>query len=179
MIARIRRFIAGVLVISLALPLPSQAGMLATDAALGAGQRDHINRLLDRADVQARLEAYGVKADDVRARVAALTDDEVAALADRIDNLPAGGVSIIGALVLIFVILLHHRHPGLHEDLPVHQADPVAKPQAAMPNRLARETSPYLQQHADNPVDWYPWGPEALERARREDKLPSVRRRNC
>jgi uncharacterized protein YyaL (SSP411 family) len=39
-----------------------------------------------------------------------------------------------------------------------------------MPNRLADETSPYLQQHADNPVDWYPWGPEALERARREDK---------
>jgi uncharacterized protein YyaL (SSP411 family) len=39
-----------------------------------------------------------------------------------------------------------------------------------MPNRLARETSPYLQQHAQNPVDWYPWGPEALERAKREDK---------
>ncbi|MBA3340766.1 MAG: thioredoxin domain-containing protein [Gemmatimonadaceae bacterium] len=39
-----------------------------------------------------------------------------------------------------------------------------------MPNRLARETSPYLLQHAENPVDWYPWGPEALETARREDK---------
>ncbi|HET8577489.1 MAG TPA: thioredoxin domain-containing protein [Methylomirabilota bacterium] len=37
-------------------------------------------------------------------------------------------------------------------------------------NRLARETSPYLLQHALNPVDWYPWGPEAFERARREDK---------
>src|SRR5688572_26012077 len=37
-------------------------------------------------------------------------------------------------------------------------------------NRLAREASPYLLQHADNPVDWYPWGPEALERAKREDK---------
>ena len=34
-------------------------------------------------------------------------------------------------------------------------------------NRLADETSPYLLQHADNPVDWYPWGDEALERARR------------
>ncbi len=34
-----------------------------------------------------------------------------------------------------------------------------------MPNRLAQETSPYLLQHRDNPVDWYPWGPEALERA--------------
>lgn len=37
-------------------------------------------------------------------------------------------------------------------------------------NRLAQETSPYLLQHAHNPVDWYPWGEEALERARREDK---------
>lgn len=39
-----------------------------------------------------------------------------------------------------------------------------------MPNRLANETSPYLLQHAGNPVDWYPWGPEALARAKREDK---------
>ena len=38
-----------------------------------------------------------------------------------------------------------------------------------MPNRLIDETSPYLLQHAHNPVDWYPWGEEALERARRED----------
>jgi uncharacterized protein len=37
-------------------------------------------------------------------------------------------------------------------------------------NRLANETSPYLLQHADNPVDWYPWGDEALTRAREEDK---------
>lgn len=37
-------------------------------------------------------------------------------------------------------------------------------------NRLGAETSPYLLQHADNPVDWYPWGEEALERARRENK---------
>ena len=37
-------------------------------------------------------------------------------------------------------------------------------------NRLASETSPYLRQHAHNPVDWYPWGDEALERARRENK---------
>ncbi|MBM4408805.1 MAG: thioredoxin domain-containing protein [Chloroflexi bacterium] len=44
---------------------------------------------------------------------------------------------------------------------------PAAHPHT---NRLAGETSPYLLQHAHNPVDWYPWGPEALERARREDK---------
>ncbi len=39
-----------------------------------------------------------------------------------------------------------------------------------MRNRLAHETSPYLQQHADNPVDWYPWGEEALARSRMENK---------
>jgi uncharacterized protein YyaL (SSP411 family) len=39
-----------------------------------------------------------------------------------------------------------------------------------MPNRLAGETSPYLLQHQHNPVDWYPWGPEALRRARQEDR---------
>jgi uncharacterized protein YyaL (SSP411 family) len=39
-----------------------------------------------------------------------------------------------------------------------------------MPNRLAGESSPYLRQHADNPVDWYPWGDEALARARDEDR---------
>ncbi len=39
-----------------------------------------------------------------------------------------------------------------------------------MPNRLAHETSPYLLQHKDNPVDWHPWGPEALAKAKAEDK---------
>jgi uncharacterized protein len=39
-----------------------------------------------------------------------------------------------------------------------------------MTNRLAQETSPYLRQHAENPVDWYPWGEEAFRRARDEDK---------
>ncbi|MDQ1431198.1 MAG: uncharacterized protein QOF40_1800, partial [Actinomycetota bacterium] len=48
-------------------------------------------------------------------------------------------------------------------------------------NRLADETSPYLRQHADNPVDWYPWGEEAFARARTEDKpiLLSVGYSSC
>ena len=37
-------------------------------------------------------------------------------------------------------------------------------------NRLSGETSPYLLQHAHNPVDWYPWGPEAFAKAKAEDK---------
>ncbi len=45
-----------------------------------------------------------------------------------------------------------------------------APPREAGKNRLAQETSPYLQQHAANPVDWYPWGEEALQLAREQDK---------
>ena len=40
----------------------------------------------------------------------------------------------------------------------------------SMPNRLAKETSPYLLQHADNPVDWFPWGEEAFAEARATGK---------
>ena len=59
------------------------------------------------------------------------------------------------------------------------QDDPPAPPEGAPlvtekqqhpANHLANETSPYLLQHAHNPVDWYPWGPEALARAKKEDK---------
>lgn len=49
--------------------------------------------------------------------------------------------------------------------------DPDRKPQENHLNRLAKETSPYLLQHQHNPVDWYPWGKEALERAKKEDKV--------
>lgn len=50
-----------------------------------------------------------------------------------------------------------------------------------MPNRLANETSPYLLQHADNPVDWFPWGDEAFQKARAEDRpiLLSVGYSSC
>jgi uncharacterized protein len=46
----------------------------------------------------------------------------------------------------------------------------VSEPATRQANRLAQSTSPYLLQHAHNPVDWYPWGEEALARARAEDK---------
>src|SRR5262245_4278502 len=45
-----------------------------------------------------------------------------------------------------------------------------ARMQPHAQNRLAAEPSPYLQQHASNPVDWYPWGPEAFEKARSQGK---------
>jgi uncharacterized protein YyaL (SSP411 family) len=50
------------------------------------------------------------------------------------------------------------------------RAEDEPKAQGRPANRLARETSPYLLLHAHNPVDWYPWGPEAFARAKAEDK---------
>lgn len=98
-----RRALAAVLILSLAVPLPAQAAMLSTEAALS---RAELLRTLDRADVREQLAAYGVSADAVRARVAALTDAEAADLAARIDELPAGGIGIVGAVVLVFLVLL-------------------------------------------------------------------------
>src|SRR3989442_15816794 len=52
---------------------------------------------------------------------------------------------------------------------PLHAEPPKGKPKHT--NRLAQQTSPYLRQHAHNPVDWYPWGPEAFAKAKKEKKL--------
>ena len=101
----IRRLIATLLVICIAMPLPTQAAMVATDKALGTAERAHVSQLLSLADVQARLSQFGVNPGDVQARLAAMSDDEVAQLAGKIDALPAGG-EILGAIVLIFLVLL-------------------------------------------------------------------------
>jgi uncharacterized protein DUF6627 len=98
-----RRLIAGLLILSLVLPLPAHAGMVATESLI---ERERIATLLERADVQAQLEAYGVSPGEVKARVAALTDAEAAELAARLDELPAGGVSILGAILIVFLVLL-------------------------------------------------------------------------
>jgi hypothetical protein len=106
---RMRRFIASLLVVSmtgLGLPPPSQAAIVGTDATLAAAQRDRVATLLDRAEVRAQIEAQGVRRADVEARVAALSDEEVAQLAGQLDRLPAGGEGIVGALVIVFLVLL-------------------------------------------------------------------------
>src|SRR5213083_3041941 len=54
--------------------------------------------------------------------------------------------------------------------MPIHVAAEVSPAHAEHTNRLAQEKSPYLLQHAHNPVDWYPWGEEAFAKARRENK---------
>ena len=109
---RFRSFVAALLVVSiagLAVPLPAQAAMIATEQAAASAARARLDGLLDRADLQARLAAYGVKAADVKARVAALSDDEAAQLAAQIDNAPAGGDAagaLIGAALIVFLVLL-------------------------------------------------------------------------
>ena len=114
MAAGFRRFVARLLIIAMAalgLPVPAQAGLLPTEAAVSstvpAGpERERLAALVDRADVRAQLEAYGVSPDEVKARVNAMTDEEAALVAARVDELPAGGVGIVGAIVLVFVVLL-------------------------------------------------------------------------
>ena len=98
-----RRSIACLLILSIAIPLPAHAAMVATSDAL---DRARIITVLERADFQAQLQVYGVSPADVKARVAALTDGEAAELAARIDELPAGGVSILGVALIVFLVLL-------------------------------------------------------------------------
>src|SRR6201982_683960 len=73
-------------------------------------------------------------------------------------------------LTLGMLILLLTRVVPADPDKP--KAEPPANraAKAKHTNRLAREKSPYLLQHANNPVDWYPWGEEAFAKARRENK---------
>ena len=110
--SRFRRILAATLIVSLTgAGLPAQAGMLPTDTALKqtSSARERIASALERRDVRTQLEALGVNPADVSARVAALSDDEAAQLATRIDQLPAGGDgvgAVVGALVLIFIVLL-------------------------------------------------------------------------
>ena len=98
-----RRLIAAIVILSLALPLPLQAGMVSTESAL---ERARIAAALERSEVQQQLRAYGVSPDEIKARVAALSDSEAAELAARIDSLPAGGLGVVSAIVLVFLILL-------------------------------------------------------------------------
>ncbi len=63
-----------------------------------------------------------------------------------------------------------HRRAALRRGLGLLALLAAAMPAQAAENRLARSDDPYLLMHAHDPVDWYPWGPEALDKARREDK---------
>jgi hypothetical protein len=100
--------VLGLLALSLHLPA-AHAGMVGTEAVANAAQaqqdRERLHSALSRDDVQAQLLARGVDPAQVQARVDSLTDEEMQTLATNMDQLPAGG-SVVGALVLIFLVLL-------------------------------------------------------------------------
>ena len=106
----VRRFISIALIVSITgLSLPAQAGMLPTAAVVANPANERIMGFFERSDVRQHLATLGVNPADAKARVAALTDDEAAQLAARVDSMPAGGDGIgalVGAAVLIFLVLL-------------------------------------------------------------------------
>ena len=112
MLTFLKRLVATVLVPCVALaglPMMAQAGIVSTEQAMSAeaadANRDRVTSFLTRDDVRAELQAQGVSADDAVARVQAMSDAEVAQLAQRVDQAPAGA-GIVGVLFTIFVILL-------------------------------------------------------------------------
>jgi len=95
----------------LGIPAPAAAALIATEqVAAGArgaqAERSRVEAALARQDVQDGLIRHGVKPQDVKARVDALTDDEARLVARQLDQLPAGGDSVLGVLLLIFLVLL-------------------------------------------------------------------------
>jgi L-fucose isomerase-like protein len=79
--------------------------------------RERIMATLSRTDVQEELVKRGVNPAEVKDRVAALTDEEVSLMAEQMDSAPAGG-SIVGAIVLIFLVLLVTDILGLTKVFP-------------------------------------------------------------
>jgi hypothetical protein len=105
------------------LPLPAHAALIGTEQLLQGdlSARAKISAFLARAEVRRELAARGVDPSDVQARVAALSDDQARELAARIDQLPAGGDGVgdvLGAILLIFVILLITDILGLTKVFP-------------------------------------------------------------
>jgi hypothetical protein len=118
---RIRRLVAGTLVcatLQAAAVPPAFAGLVGTEALGAAASRDRIAVALSRDDLRSRLEALGVNRGELQARVDALTDAEAAQLAQRLDALPAGGDGIVGAIVLVFLVLLITDIVGLTKVFP-------------------------------------------------------------
>ena len=91
-----------------------QASMIKTETVLTLSTvndvRENLNQFLKREDVQAIMTAQGISPAEAKARVDSLSDDEIMQIADKMDQLPAGGTSAFGvivtAAVVIFVVLL-------------------------------------------------------------------------
>lgn len=94
-----------------AVPMPAaQAGVVGTEAAVTqaehAAVKERLNELLARDDIRQGLIANGVDPAEARARIDALTPAEAQQVAGKLEQLPAGGNTVVGAIVFIFVLLL-------------------------------------------------------------------------
>lgn len=88
----------------------AMADIVGTDTMLSeriaAGERARLEAMLERDDVQEKLVEHGVSTDEAAERVAALTDEEVAEMAQNLDDLPAGGATTLLLVVIILILLL-------------------------------------------------------------------------
>lgn len=115
---RIARIVSPFVIASFAIgSMPAMAtpsavvdGLVTTQEAVTADEvsadRERIEQLLSRDDVRDQLVAQGVDPADVEQRVAALSDQEVQQMSERLGQMPAGANSVVGALFAVFVILL-------------------------------------------------------------------------
>jgi len=97
-------------ILSLSLWTPTAQASMVSNEQLNSShaaqqRRAHLLQIFDRQDVRQQLQAKGVDMEVARSRVDALTDDEVATLNSKLDNLPAGG-DIVGTAVFLFLVLL-------------------------------------------------------------------------
>ena len=110
--ARSHRLVAQSLaaLLLIACAAPAWAGMVGTDRVLERAGADtaraELMALFEREAVQAQLQAQGVSPEQAGARVARMTDAEVLRLHGRIEALPAGGIDILGAAVVVFVVFI-------------------------------------------------------------------------
>ncbi|HEY7656520.1 MAG TPA: PA2779 family protein [Burkholderiales bacterium] len=88
------------------LPPQSFAGIVSTAEVHASVMRDQVKGFLARAEVRAELEALGVEPGAASARVDALTEDEVAQLTGRLDQLPAGSSDVLTVALIVFLVLL-------------------------------------------------------------------------
>ena len=107
------------------MPTLSSAAIVSTDAlvqgAASSANRDKVQAFLAREDVRSGMARQGLRAEDALARVNAMTDEEVATLAGRVDSAPAGG-DVLGLAFTIFIILLVTDILGLTKVFPFTRA---------------------------------------------------------
>ncbi|MFT3929773.1 MAG: PA2779 family protein [Spongiibacteraceae bacterium] len=109
--------------VSLLLPVaPVHAALVGTEQLVSAAQietnRERVRSFLQREDVRNMLQQRGVDANVALSRVDAMTDSEVQTVATQLDQLPAGGMGIVSAVVFVFVLLLITDILGLTKIFP-------------------------------------------------------------